>query len=178
MEYFALKVIINLIKVSISEEELRRQNWHLALANNSWLGKLLAPVKLSEKFIKSVSKDVMNGDVMYPTSLGVKLLAGNVLETHYMVDMGRRLWSLIFCIQVMVPVDVPKLRVVADLRTCCFGTNSFTSWQFFLIRVNCNCIPRLNAGSSSRSPSTSSWLAPLLITVAGVTPFCKSTYFF
>ncbi|KAI3910870.1 hypothetical protein MKW98_022557 [Papaver atlanticum] len=76
----------------------------------------LARVKLSEIFIKSVSKDVMNGNVMYPTSLGVKLLAGNVLETHSMVDMGRRLWSLIFCIQVMVPVDVPKLRVVADLR--------------------------------------------------------------
>ncbi|KAI3874785.1 hypothetical protein MKW98_019358 [Papaver atlanticum] len=28
----------------------------------------LARVKLSEIFIKSVSKDVMNGDVMYPTS--------------------------------------------------------------------------------------------------------------
>ncbi|KAI3874784.1 hypothetical protein MKW98_019357 [Papaver atlanticum] len=48
------------------------------------------------------------------------------------------------------------------------GTNSFTSWQFFLIRVNCNYMPRFNVGSSSRSPSTSSWPSPLLITIAGV----------
>ncbi|KAI3837968.1 hypothetical protein MKX03_037035, partial [Papaver bracteatum] len=64
--------------------------------------KLLAHVKMSEIFIKSMSKDV---NVMYPTSLGVKLLAGHVLETHSMVVMGRRLWRLIFCIQLMVPID-------------------------------------------------------------------------
>ncbi|KAI3897136.1 hypothetical protein MKX03_030804 [Papaver bracteatum] len=98
------------------------------MTNKDWVEKLLK-VALTMRFMVwelSYWLDVMNGDVLYPTSLGVKLLDGHVLETHSMVDMGRRLWSLIFSIQVMAALilSVPKQKsrdaTQKTLRTSAF----------------------------------------------------------
>ncbi|RZC43907.1 hypothetical protein C5167_036850 [Papaver somniferum] len=81
------------------------------IMNRAWdgLGEALEGCINNKIHGKSVSKDVMNGDLMYPTSLGVKLLAGNVLETHSMVTI---------CPDSMLEVAADLRRQVAGRLPC------------------------------------------------------------